>query len=285
MPVPTVSRKISELERHLKAQLLVRSTRKLALTDTGAVFLAASRRLLDDLHEAERAASGEYTEPRGDLILTAPVAFGRLHVLPVLCEFMKAYPEVNVRLILGDRMLNLVEDHVDLALRIGKLASSGMVAKSVGEVSRIVCAGASYLAQRAAPQHPEELVEHQCIGFDVYDAGYGWRFVMDGKETTIPIKPRLVVNSAEAAIDAAIAGTGLTSVLSYQAEAALRVGSVKLILRDFESPPLPVNFLYLGQGRLPLKVRAWLDFSTPRLRERIKKVSEAIEASNDGSNV
>ena len=145
MPVPTVSRKISELERHLKAQLLVRSTRKLALTDTGAVFLAASRRLLDDLHEAERAASGEYTEPRGDLILTAPVAFGRLHVLPVLCEFMKAYPEVNVRLILGDRMLNLVEDHVDLALRIGKLASSGMVAKSVGEVSRIVCAGASVL--------------------------------------------------------------------------------------------------------------------------------------------
>ncbi|GAC1317280.1 MAG: LysR family transcriptional regulator [Collimonas sp.] len=269
MPLPTVSRKISELEFHLKAQLLVRSTRKLVLTDTGAAFLTASRRLLDDLHEAERAASGEYTEPRGDLIMTAPVAFGRLHVLPVLCEFMNAYPEVNVRLSLGDRVSNLVEDHVDLALRIGKLPSSGMVAKAVGEVSRIICASPSYIAQRSAPQQPDDLARHQCIGFEVYDAGYGWRFMLDGKETIVPIKPRLVVNSAEAAMDAAIAGAGLASVLSYQAEAALRRGSVSLVLRDFETSPLPVSLLYLGQGRIPLKVRAWLDYSAPRLRERL----------------
>jgi DNA-binding transcriptional LysR family regulator len=279
MPLPTVSRKISELEQHLKAQLLTRSTRKLVLTDTGATFLAASRRLLDDLHEAERAASGEYTEPRGDLVMTAPVAFGRMHVLPVLCEFLSAYPKVNVRMSLGDRVVNLLEDHIDLALRIGALPNSGMVAKQLGEVRRVVCASPNYLNMRGTPQQPDQLAQHKCVGFDVFDAGYGWRFVLDGKETMVPIKPRLVVNSAEAAVDAVVAEAGVASVLSYQAEAALRQGKVSLVLRGFETPPMPVNFLYLGQGRLPLKVRAWLDFATPRLRERLALAGVAIEAA------
>ena len=276
MPLPTVSRKITELEQHLNAKLITRTTRKLVLTDTGASYLAASRRILDSVDEAERAASGEYSAPRGDLVMTAPLAFGRLHVVPVLCEFLQTYPEVNVRLSLGDRNINLVDEHVDLALRVGVLPSSGMVAKSLGEVRRVVCASPHYLTRRAAPQHPDALAEHPCIGFDVLDAGYGWRFVVDGKDHMVPIRPRLVVNSAEAAVDAVSTGFGLASVLSYQAEAALRRGDLSLILRDYEAPPLPVNFLYLGQGRLPLKVRAWLDFAGPRLRERIAAVDEAL---------
>jgi DNA-binding transcriptional LysR family regulator len=269
MPLPTVSRKITELEQHLNAKLITRTTRKLVLTDTGTVFLAASRRLLESMQEAERAAGGEYSEPRGDLVITAPIAFGRLHVLPVLCDFLAAYPEVDARLTLGDRNLNLVDDHVDLALRIGKLPDSGMVANALGEVHRVVCASPGYLAQSGTPQHPDDLAQHACIGFDVFDAGYGWRFVMNGKETMVPIRPRLVVNTAEAAVDAAAAGAGLASVLSYQAQPASRQGAVNLVLRAFETAPLPVNFLYLGQGRLPLKVRAWLDFAGPRIRERL----------------
>ena len=146
MPLPTVSRKITELEQHLNAKLITRTTRKLVLTDTGASYLAASRRILDSVDEAERAASGEYSAPRGDLVMTAPLAFGRLHVVPVLCEFLQTYPEVNVRLSLGDRNINLVDEHVDLALRVGVLPSSGMVAKSLGEVRRVVCASRSAYA-------------------------------------------------------------------------------------------------------------------------------------------
>ncbi len=277
MPLPTVSRKISELEQHLKAKLITRTTRKLVLTDTGIEFLAASRRLIESMQEAERTARGEYNEPRGDLVIAAPIAFGRLHVLPVLCEFLQAYPKVNVRLSLGDFMVNLVEDHVDLALRIGTLSNSSMVAKALGEVRRVVCASTHYLAQRGTPQHPNDLVHHQCIGFNVFDAGYSWRFAMDGKEQMVPIRPRLIVSSAEAAVDAASAGTGVASVLSYQAETALRNNSVSLLLRTFESPPLPVNFLYLGQERLPLKVRAWLDFASPRLRERLEAVESTLQ--------
>src|SRR5271170_2819997 len=144
IPLPTVSRKLSELETHLKARLLTRSTRRLTLTDTGRSYIAACRKILDDIHEAERAASGEYSEPRGELVVTAPVVFGRLHVLPILNEFLKVYPEVNVRLALGDRNFNLLEDQVDLAVRIGSLLVSELTTTSLGTVRRVVCASPSY---------------------------------------------------------------------------------------------------------------------------------------------
>lgn len=181
-----------------------------------------------------------------------------------------------VRLIFGDQLVNLLDEHVDLALRIGKLPSSGMVAKPLGDMRRVVCASPGYLAERGTPEHPDELVRHQCIGFDVFDAGYSWRFTDQGQEFVVPIHPRLVVSNAEAAVDAAVAGTGLVSVLAYQAENALRVGSIELVLRSMETPSLPVNFLYMGQGSVPLKVRAWLDFAAPRLRERLAGVAKLL---------
>lgn len=280
MPLPTVSRKVSELEAHLKARLLIRSTRGFTLTDAGRCYIAACRRILDDIHEAERAAAGEYSEPRGDLALTAPVVFGRLHMLPILTEFLNVYPEVSVRLTQGDRLVNLAEDHVDLALRIGTLPDSGLIATGLGTIRRIVCASPAYLAARGTPLDPRDLGAHQCVSFEHLTAGDMWGFQVKGVEFAVPVRPRLIVNTAEAAIDAAIAGAGLICVLSYQVESALRAGLLNLVLRDFEAAPIPVSFLYLGQGRMPLKLRALLDFAAPRLRIRLQKVEAALTASS-----
>ena len=275
MPLPTVSRKLSELETHLKARLLTRSTRRLTLTDTGRSYIAACRKILDDIHEAERAASGEYSEPRGELVVTAPVVFGRLHLLPILNEFLKVYPEVNIRLALGDRIVNLLEDHVDLALRIGTLLDSGLTTTSLGTVRRVVCASPGYLAERGTPGDPRDLSAHQCVSFELFTAANEWRFPVHGNDTIVPIHPRLIVSTAEAAIDAAIAGVGITCVLSYQVESAFLAGQLTLLLRRFEPPPIPVSFLYSHQGRLPLKLRALVDFAAPRLRAQLQRAEAA----------
>jgi DNA-binding transcriptional LysR family regulator len=276
MPLATVSRKVSELERDLKTQLLIRSTRQLALTESGRDYVAASRRILDDVQEAERAAAGEYRAPRGELVITAPVVFGRLHVLPVLTEFLQAYPEVNVRFALGDRVVNLLEDRVDLALRIGMLPDSGLIATTLGSIRRVVCASPAYLAERGVPRHPRDLGAHQCVSFELFATANTWHFQVDRADVAIPIHARLVVSTAEAAIDAAISGIGLTRVLSYQVESALRAGDLELLMEPFEPAPIPVSFVYSSQGRLPLKLRALLDFAAPRLRARLEKAEAAL---------
>ncbi len=278
MPLATVSRKVSDLEGELKTRLLIRSTRQLTLTEAGRGYVAACRRILEDVNEAERAAAGEYSAPRGELVVTAPVVFGRLHILPVLIEFLQAYPEVNVRLALGDRIVNLLEDHVDLALRVGSLPDSGLIATHLGSIRRVVCASPAYLAKSGEPAVPRDLATHQCISFELLATASTWRFHVDGADSSVSIHPRLIVSTAEAAIDAAIAGLGVTGVLSYQVEAALRTGALRLILESFEPPPLPVNFLYSSQGRLPLKLRALLDFAAPRLRARLQQAQDALES-------
>lgn len=279
MPLATVSRKVSELEAALGTRLLIRSTRQLALTEPGHGYVAACRRILEDVGEAERNAAGEYRAPRGELVITAPVVFGRLHVLPILVEFLQAYPEVNARLALGDRIVNLLDEHVDLALRIGTLPDSGMVATGVGSLRRVACASPAYLAKAGTPRHPRELGAHACVNFDALSAGNTWRFEDKGDESVVAINPRLTVSTAEAAIDAAIAGLGVTCVLSYQVEAALRAGKLVLVLQAFEPKPIPVSLVYSSQGRLPLKLRALLDFAAPRLRNRLLETAAAIEAS------
>jgi DNA-binding transcriptional LysR family regulator len=278
MPLATVSRKVSDLEAELKTRLLIRSTRQLTLTEAGRGYVAACRRILEEVHEAERAAAGEYSAPRGDLVVTAPVVFGRLHVLPVLIEFLRAYPEVNVRLVLGDRIVNLLEDHVDLALRIGSLPDSGLVATQLGSIRRVVCASPDYVAKSGVPATPRDLAAHQCISFEPFASANTWRFIVEGADSSVPVHPRLIVSTAEAAIDAAIAGVGITCVLSYQIEPALRAGTLRLLLESFEPPPLPVSFLYSSQGRLPLKLRAMLDFAAPRLRTRLRQAQAALES-------
>jgi len=276
MPLATVSRKISDLEAELKTRLLTRSTRQLTLTEAGRGYVAACRRILEDVSEAERAAAGEYSAPRGELVLTAPVVFGRLHVLPVLIQFLQAYPQINVRLALGDGIVNLLEAHVDLALRIGPLPDSGLIATKVGSIRRVVCASPTYLAKSGVPATPHDLAGHACVSFEVFATANTWRFNVDGIDLTVPIHPRLTVSTAEAAVDAASAGLGVTCVLSYQIEAALRAGALRLLLESFEPPPLPVSFLYSSQGRLPLKLRALLDFAAPRLTARLQQAKASL---------
>jgi DNA-binding transcriptional LysR family regulator len=277
MPLATVSRKLSELERHLGARLLQRSTRQLLLTDAGRDYLAACKRILEDVNEAERAVAGEYNEPRGELVITAPIVFGRLHVLPLIAEFLKAFPQVQVRLVQGDQVVNLLEEHVDLAVRIGKLPDSSLLARRIGAIRRVVCASPGYFAEYGTPRVPADLATQRCVSFEQLGSPIAWTFVQGNGYVEIPISPRLVVNTAEAAIDAAIAGVGVTRVLSYQVEAACRDGRLTLALQEFEPAPTPVSLVYAGRPRLPLKLRAFLDFAAARLTARL--AAKAVEGS------
>jgi DNA-binding transcriptional LysR family regulator len=271
VPLPTVSRKISDLEAHLNTRLLTRSTRKLALTDSGAAYLAAARRILDEVSEAERAASGEHAAPRGDLVITAPVVFGRLHVLPVVTEFLAQWPEINVRLVLADRNLNLIDDHVDIALRIGALADSALVATQVGAVRSVVCGSPAYFAAHGAPKSPEDLAALAAVTFDALSSSQHWVFrdPKSKRELRAPVRSRLSVNTAEAAIDGAAAGLGVTRVLSYQVAQAVLDGRIQIVLSQYEPAPLPVSLIHDPQGLTPLKVRMALDFAAPQLRARL----------------
>ncbi|MBB97842.1 MAG: LysR family transcriptional regulator [Rhodobacteraceae bacterium] len=264
LPLATVSRRVADLETHLGAALLNRSVRGLTLTDSGAAYVAACRRVLDDVAEAERIASGEFVAPRGLLQLSAPIVFGRLHVLPVVTAFLQAYPEVDVRLDQTDRTINLHEDHIDAAVRIGNLPDSTLKARRIGYVRRVVCASPAYLAQRRAPGDPQDLADHDCISFETLRPGTRWTFDTDGETSTVQIRPRLTVTTAEAAVDAAVAGAGVTRVLSYQVARAVAAGQLVVLLDAHERAPWPVNLVYRA-GPVPRKLRAFIDFAAPRL--------------------
>jgi len=269
MPLPTVSRKVAELEAHLRTRLLHRTTRQLSLTEAGAAYVAACRRILDDVGEAERIATGEYAAPKGELAVTAPIVFGRLHIVPVVAEFLVQYPEIRVKLLLTDRVVHLMEEQIDAALRIGDLPDSTLMASRVGMVRTVVCGSPAYLARRGVPARPEELAAHDCISFDVLESRRAWMFG-DGKSAmSVPVISRLEVNTAEAAIAAATSGVGLVRVLSYQVTDAVGNGALDVVLQDYESAPLPVSLVHKGQTPLPRKLRAFLDFAAPRLRARI----------------
>jgi DNA-binding transcriptional LysR family regulator len=274
-PLATVSRKISELEAHLDAQLMTRSNRKIALTEAGRSYVEAAREILERVEEAERAATGEYSAPKGDLTMTAPIVFGRLHVLPVVLEFLKAYPDINIRLILGDRVFNMVEDQIDVALRIGNLPDSNLIASRLGSIRRIVYASPDYLARRGEPRHPRDLIMHDCVTFEGLATAQSWMFADGRKTLSAPIRSRLAVNTAEAAVDAAVAGLGITRVISYQAASAVTEGRLVPLLEPFEQPAPPVNLVHVPQGQIPLKLRAFLDFATPRLRMVPRRVPGA----------
>jgi DNA-binding transcriptional LysR family regulator len=272
MPLATVSRKVAELESHLNTRLLHRTTRQLSLTEAGSSYVAACRRILEDIGEAERAATGENAAPKGELVVTAPVVFGRLHVVPVIAEFLAHYPEINISLMLTDRVVHLMEEHGDVALRIGDLPDSSLMATQVGKVRRVVCASPSYLSNRGVPATPDDLVGHDCITFEVLESKRAWVFGSGRAQVSVPVRARLAVNTAEAAIAASALGVGLIRVLSYQVEDAVRGDALRVVLESFESEPLPVSLVHKGQTPLPLKLRAFLDFVAPRLRIRTSKL-------------
>lgn len=268
-PLATVSRKVSELEAHLGTKLFTRSSRRLVPTEAGSAYVAACKRILEDVGEAERTASGEYRAPTGELILTAPVGLGRLHVIPILAAFLAAYPEIDVQLVLSDRIASLPEDQIDVGLRIGALPDSSLKALRVGTVRRIACASPAYLAAHGTPRTPDALAGHACISYQGFLAPDAWRFVRGDAEITAPVRSRLRVSSAEAAVDAARAGIGITLVFSYHAAAALADGTLVTLLDDVQPPVLPVSLVHGGARFLPVKLRAFLDFAAPRLRARL----------------
>jgi DNA-binding transcriptional LysR family regulator len=257
-----VTRLIAALEDRLGARLLQRTTRQVALTDIGARYLERARRILADVEEAEGAAEGERIRPSGRLVVSAPVGFGRLHVSPVMSAYLKRYPEVSSELRLADRMINLVEDGVDLAVRIGHLADSTLVARHVGEMRRIVVASSGYLEAHGEPKTPEAITSHETIQFGATAAPPDWRFVRDGSEVRVTPAPRFITNSSDAAIQYAEAGGGLTRVMFYQAADALRGGRLRIVLAKFEQPPLPIHLVYPTSRLLSAKVRTFIDLVT-----------------------
>ena len=270
MPLASVSRKISDLEAHLKTRLFNRTTRRIALTDAGRSYVAACRKILDDIGEAERAASGEYSAARGEIAIAAPIVFGRLHVLPIVTEFLAAYPDIDIAMQLSDSVTHLLDEHVDIGVRIGALPDSSMMAIRVGAVRRVVCASPDVLAKFGEPNDPQALTQFPCVNFERLSATGRWMFRKSARaDRSANSCAACASNTAEAAIDAAIAGVGFVRTLSYQAAAALQAGRLRLLLEDFEPEPWPVHLVYPGQGRLPIKLRAFLDFAAPRLRSRL----------------
>ena len=257
----TTTRLVAGLEAHLGVRLLNRTTRAVSLTDAGVRFLERARRILGDLDEAERMAEDERAEPGGRLVVSAPLMFGRLHVAPLVCAFMRAWPRISCELLLSDRFDNLAEDGIDVAVRIGDLRDSADVARKVGATRRILVASPDYLASAGMPQEPQDLAGHRFIAFTGLGARRTWRFWRDGAPEEIEIAPAFATNSADAALWHAAQGGGIAPVLSYQAMDRIRDGSLRVILEDFEAPSLPIQFVYPNSRLLSVKVRALIDMA------------------------
>jgi DNA-binding transcriptional LysR family regulator len=272
VPLATVSRKVADLESHLKASLLIRSAKGLELTPAGRTFVTAAKAILEQVTEAERTAAGEYTEPRGDLVVTAPTMFGRMHVLPVVTQFLSAFPDVSVGLVLTDRVTHFLDDQIDIAVRVGDLPDSALVASKLGTLRRVMCATPDYLAARGTPKHPDDLAGHSVISFENSPTPTSWTFWSNGEEVKAAFRPRLSVSTIEGAIDAALAGVGLARPMSYQVARYVRDGVLQVVLERFEPTPRPVHLVYDRQGRMPLKLRAFFDFAVPLLRKRLEDV-------------
>jgi DNA-binding transcriptional LysR family regulator len=244
-PVATVSRKVADLD------------------------VEACRRIIEQVDDAERQVSGEYRSPKGDLVVTTPWGLGHTHLLPIAVEFLNAYPEIGLRLLMTDRIVDPVEENIDVAVRIGSLSESSMIAARIGSIRLVVCASPAYLAARGRPQTPDHLRDHDCITINDVAASNAWKFRRGRHARLVPIQARLCVNTSEAAVLAAIAGAGLTRVMSYKMDAARRAGSLELVLDSFEPEPLPVHIVYSPRKPVPLKLRAFLNWVTPRLKARL----------------
>jgi len=268
-PVATVSRKVAELESRLKAELFQRTSRRMTLTDAGRSYFEACKRITEQVDEAERVVSGEYRTPKGELAVTAPWGLGHTHLLPLGVEFLETYPDISLRLVLSDRIVNMVDENIDIAIRLGSLPDSSMIATRIGAMRIVVCGSPSYLKVRGRPKQLSELSKHDCITIDDYAVPSIWRFVRGNRAMVAPIRSRLCVNTSEAAVLAAIDGAGLARVISYKMDAAKRAEKLAIVLEEFEPEPLPVHIVYAPRKPVPLKLRAFLDWMTPRLRDRL----------------
>ena len=264
--LPAVVRTLAALEEHLGTRLLNRTTRRISLTDAGGEYYQRGRQLLAELEEVELAASAAKSRPAGTLAVTAPVLFGRFNVVPILTEYRKRFPEVGVRLLLLDRNVNLLEEGIDVAVRIGHLADSSLVAARLAQVRRVCYASPAYLRKRGTPRHPRELAAHDCLSLTALTAGDVWRFRENGRALQVKLRPRFVSNSGDAVIAMAESGQGVGIALSYQIEAQLRRRRLVALLEDFAPEALPVSAVY-PHGRLTAaKVREFIALAAAHLK-------------------
>jgi DNA-binding transcriptional LysR family regulator len=265
---PLVTRAVQSLEEHLGAQVLTRTTRKVQLTEAGARYLEDCRRLLAELEDIESAVSGAYAEPRGALAITASVMFGRLYVAPILLDFLEQHPQVTARALLSDRVVDLMDEGIDVAIRIAKLSDSSLTALRVGEVRRVLCASPAYLRKHGTPKVPTDLADFDAVVFAPHPGRSAPPWLFEGAKGKVNVRPRaqLLVNASEVGIQAALSGRGVTRVLSYMIADELRAGRLRLLLEDYEPEPLPIHLVYREARRAPVRVRAFVEFASQRLR-------------------
>ncbi|HVK99822.1 MAG TPA: LysR family transcriptional regulator [Dongiaceae bacterium] len=261
-----VTRAVALLEERLGVKLLNRTTRFVRVTQAGQRYLEESRRVIAAADEADEAAQGINSEPRGALVVTAPVLFGRMYVMPGIVEYLQRYPDTDVSALFLDRVVNLLEEGIDVGIRIGELTDSSYRALRVGEVRRVLCAAPSYLQQKGIPQRPEELVQHPVIVASSLNTNVEWRLRHQDETVSVRIKPRLRVSSNDGAIEAAVRGLGITRLMSYQVAPYLAAGELEILLSEYEPAPVPVHILHREGRFASAKVRAFIDLMAEHLR-------------------
>lgn len=267
MSPPSVTRAIAALEQQIGTRLLVRTTRSVKLTAAGEGYVADCRRILAEIAEAEANAAGSFTHPAGLLTVTAPALFGRIHVLPIVLDFLDHYPAMQVKTVFVDRVTNLVEEGLDVAIRIAALPSSGLIARRIGSVRQVVCGSPDYFARFGKPQSPQDLTRHRMIGRDGLFGHSEWLFGRDNS-IRVPIGARLIVNTNDAAIAAAVAGWGLSRFQSYQVAPEIEAGRLDVVLADYEREPVPIHIVHAEGRRVSARIRAFVDFAAERFRRR-----------------
>ncbi len=263
---PAVTRAVAAIEERIGTRLLQRTTRVVRLTEAGAHYLADCKRILTEIEEAEASAAGSHGEAAGQLAVTAPVMFGRLFVAPVVLGFLESHPRTSARLLFVDRVVDIVEEGLHVAVRIAHLPDSSLSAARVGWLRRVVCASPAYLARHGVPRTPAELEGHESIAFGGTATPAGWTFPVAGRSETVTPPRKLFVNTADVAVDAAVAGRGFTRVLSYQSAAAVAAGRLTIVLEDFEPPRIPIHIVHPDGRRASARVRAFVDYAVERLR-------------------
>lgn len=266
LSAPTVTRAVAALEAQVGVELFVRTTRFVRLTDSGERYLLDCRRILRELDEAEAQAAGAHLEPQGTLVIAAPIVFGQRLLLPLLVDFLQQHPAVNARALLVDRPVQLSDEGVDCAFRMGELPDSTLVATPLGHIRRIVCASPGYLAAHGQPQRPQDVTDHALVVSAADGRSDRWRFVDGEASVEVEIAPRLTVSTSEAAISAALSGWGLTRVMSYQVAAELQRGELTRLLQAYEAKPIPVWLVNTEGRRAAAKLRRFIAFAAEHLR-------------------
>ncbi len=267
LSAPTVTKSVAQLEEHLGVRLLNRTTRNVRLTDSGLLFFNDAKRILQEVEQAEANATGIYSQPKGTLSITAPVLFGQKHVMPVVYKYLQLNPEVSVNALFYDRIGNLMEEGLDIAIRIGHLKDSGLFATQVGSIRKVVCGAPDYFKNRGYPQQPSDLLHHKIIQAGAVENSTTWKFESNGNTTKIKVSPRLNCSQNAAAVEAAKHGLGITRLMSYQAGEEFENGSLERVLIDYESDPLPVSIVYLEGRKSNSKIRSFIDLAVEMLRD------------------